>query len=82
MEELVTEATIQKRQLLLIKDVPHQQVDKIKVVSGIRPARMGKHGIMIQPTRINKKKVKKMLRQQGLVKKILENVGSVDIEMK
>jgi hypothetical protein len=81
IEQHVLDASIHKRQTLLLKDVPHQQ-DTLKIVPGIRKARMGKHGMLIQATRINKKKVKALLKKKGLIPSLLAQVQSADLEMK
>jgi hypothetical protein len=79
----VVEATAKKREMLLLSDKPYSEKDikKVKLVTGIRPGRMGKHGVAIQPTRINKKKVKKLIKQQISKKQLLEVINSNDVEM-
>jgi hypothetical protein len=80
MEQQVVDASIHKRQTKWITNTPHQQ-DSLKMVPAIRKARMGKHGVLIQPTRINKKKVKAMLRKKGILPTLLAQVQSADMEM-
>lgn len=64
IEKLVFDATERRKASLLLKDVPHDAVVRTKIVSAVRPGFMAKHGVMVQPTRINKKKVKKMLQKK------------------
>ena len=83
VEELVVEATQKRRETLLLRDIPNRELErKVKLVSGVRAGRMGKHGVMSLPTRINKKKVKKMLKRQNLKEKILKQVEQMDVEMR
>lgn len=43
---------------------------------------MGKHGVAIRPARVNKKKVKKMLKRAGVTSKIiLDAVNANEAEM-
>ncbi|KAJ3334419.1 hypothetical protein HDU91_002749 [Kappamyces sp. JEL0680] len=81
--ESVVKATAEKRQQLLLTDKAHDDpnIKKVKWVTGVRPARMGKHGIAIRPTRINKKKVKQMLKRQISAKQILEAVNANEVDM-
>ncbi|KAJ3308930.1 hypothetical protein HDV04_000616 [Boothiomyces sp. JEL0838] len=72
----VVSASIKKQDL--ISDKPFN-TNKIKLVSGVRPGRMGKHGVYIRPARINKKKVKKLLKNKKL--EILEAIEKKDIDM-
>ena len=79
--ELVVQATAKRREMLLLKDKPSED-NTVKIVSGIRPGRMGKNGVMMRPTRVNKKKVKKMLkRDKNWKASILAAVSQVDVEM-
>jgi hypothetical protein len=82
VKELVIASTVKHQANLLLSDKPFNQVQNtIKVVSGIRPGKMGKHGMMTRPTRINKKKVKKMIRVNNLKQKILKSVREADVQM-
>ena len=84
MTDLVIEATQKKRETLLIKDVPNREEleRKVKLVCGLRPGKIGKHGVMTRPTTINKKKVKRYLKRQGLKCHILKAVKEMDVEMR
>ncbi len=80
--ESVIEKTAEKRQVLLLSDKPHQVENlKVKWTTGIRPARMGKHGVAIPASRINKKKAKKLVMRQISAKQILEAVNANEIDM-
>lgn len=80
--EAVVEATAKKREQMLLSDKPHQDnVTKVKYVTGIRPARMGKHGVQVPAARINKKKVKKLLRRTISQKALLDAVNANEVEM-
>lgn len=82
LEDLVVEATQKHQQTLLLADKPYNEVvNKIKIVTAIRPGRIGKHGITTRPTRINKKKVKKMIRKANLKESILKKVRESDSVM-
>jgi hypothetical protein len=80
--EACVEATAKKRELLLLSDKPHENtVTKVKYVTGIRAARMGKHGVQVPAVRINKKKVKKLIRRTISQNALLEAINSNEVEM-
>ena len=81
--DLVIEATQKKRETLLLKDIPNRDLErKVKLVCAVRPGRIGKNGVMSRPTKINKKKVKKLLKRQNLKSQILKTVDQMDVEMR
>lgn len=63
---LVAQATEKRLQKLITAGEPAD--NKIKLVSAVRKGYMHKHGVMVMPSRINKKKVKKMLQRARLTK--------------
>lgn len=80
LEQVLVQSTINHRNSLLLTNKPHNDESKIKLHSIIRPARMGKHGMLIRATRVNKKKVKKLLTPK-IKQSILKQVSECDVEM-
>ena len=74
-EQLVQEATEKRKETLLLTNAPHNVENKIKIVNAIRPGYMGKHGIMVRPSKINKKKVKKQLQRKKLLEQHLNTMA-------
>jgi hypothetical protein len=66
VEQVVMEATEKRKQQLLLSDKPYNLIETVKIVPAMRKGKMGKHGMLIRPSRINKKKVKKMMHRKAV----------------